>query len=219
MDLDFLYKKYIKHTVGQKHEPQIQKYIKKQKGNLFVDVGANAGMYTSIALGRFSRVIAFEPNPDIVPNLERMSYYNHRLTVFRIALSNKKDFAPFYRNTNTGSADTLLSSFTYKPSPPKPRWPALPPQTFQSSKNVIQIETTTYDSMIQDKADLVKIDVEGAEFLVLEGMRRSIRAGLVRKMLVELHDLNFKKRLETVVADFNVTWLTPDHALCEYDLV
>ena len=39
----------------------------------------------------------------------------------------------------------------------------------------ISVETMTFDSLLSESiANLIKIDVEGTEFLVLEGMRESL---------------------------------------------
>src|SRR6266568_2116354 len=65
----------------------------------------------------------------------------------------------------------------------------------------------------EPSADLVKIDVEGAEFLVLEGMRESFAKQRVRNILVELHDRDRKEELETVLKSnlAHVFWVDNQH--------
>jgi methyltransferase FkbM-like protein len=59
----------------------------------------------------------------------------------------------------------------------------------------------------------VKIDVEGAEFLVLEGMKESFAKQRVMNILVELHDRDRKEELETILrSNFgNVFWVDNQH--------
>jgi len=72
----------------------------------------------------------------------------------------------------------------------------------------------TFDSLLSEpKADLVKVDVEGAEFLVLEGMRESFARQRVTNILVELHNRDRKGELETILrSNFgNVFWVDHQH--------
>jgi FkbM family methyltransferase len=45
-----------------------------------------------------------------------------------------------------------------------------------------------------ETVDLMKIDIEGAEGLALDGLDRSLRAGRVRHLLLELHPAELKRR-------------------------
>jgi hypothetical protein len=72
----------------------------------------------------------------------------------------------------------------------------------------------TFDRLLSEPtADLVKIDVEGAEFLVLEGMKESFASRRVSNILVELHDRDRKAELEAILnSNFShVFWVDPQH--------
>jgi len=60
---------------------------------------------------------------------------------------------------------------------------------------------------------LVKIDVEGAEFLVLEGMRAKIKEHQIKRIIVELHNKENKSQLELTFTEhgYTVEWVDPDH--------
>jgi hypothetical protein len=87
-----------------------------------------------------------------------------------------------------------------------------PDRTYAGSP--ISVETMTFDSLLSEpKADLVKVDVEGAKFLVLEGMRDSFARQRVTNILVELHNRDRKGKLEPVLrSNFgNVFWIDRQH--------
>lgn len=196
------------------YESRVKRRLKKLRGNVFVDIGANQGIY-SIALSRnFREVYAFEPNPKMIVVLrERIAMNNvPNIKVLPIALADRIGRATLYLDPHegfSGSTDTILPHFEYKPV-------FIPeggsPQSYVG-RNGVDVEISTYDATIKIPADLVKIDVEGAEFLVLKGMKESIQNRRVRNILVELHNRDRKEELEGLLRDFTVEWVDPDHLL------
>jgi len=76
-----------------------------------------------------------------------------------------------------------------------------------------QVLQRSFDELSVGSVDLVKIDVEGAEFLVLEGMRNSLQNRSVKRIMVELHNREDKTRLESIFVPcgYTVEWVDPDH--------
>ena len=74
---------------------------------------------------------------------------------------------------------------------------------------------TVMNNLRINSVDLLKIDVEGAEFKVLRGAHDTLH--ITRRVVVELHDRERKKELENRLhwCDFKTTWLDPDHILGE----
>ena len=106
--------------------------------------------------------------------------------------------AAFYVNSNSrniinsASASSLFEKFEFRACD------HAPDRTYTGSP--ICVETMRFDSLLSEPtADLVKLDVEGAEFLVLEGMKESLAKRRVRNILVELHDRDRREELETVL--------------------
>ena len=60
----------------------------------FLDVGANTGMYVAAALGRYARIYAAEPYPELAAYLR--SSLGTRATVFELALSDRAGGLPLY---------------------------------------------------------------------------------------------------------------------------
>jgi FkbM family methyltransferase len=133
-----------------------------QPGGVFFDVGANVGLYTAWAasrVGSAGEVHAFEPVPRTRGYLETTVELN-RLAQVRIV--------PLAVGAEPGSVDLHLvpgaSGLSTTVSTSGPR-----------GSTTIRVSRTTLDAYVaQSRArppDLVKIDVEGAEFEVIQGAR------------------------------------------------
>jgi len=172
------------------YEPEVMQELSKIHGLLFVDIGANVGRYSRALAKNFGKVYAFEPNPE-----NSLDHLPKNVSVFRYALSNEDSERDFYlSDIGGGGADTLLSVFEYKPASET----GTLPQIFSGSRSV-KVRVSKYDLIVGKTADLVKIDVEGAEFLVLEGMKDSLQKRAVRNLMVELHNVDREHELLTIL--------------------
>ena len=190
------WKYLIEKFVLRKHqyEPRVKAVLKQIRGNLFVDIGANRGLYSRMLASNFKQIIAFEPNPYVLPLLKKKLPLN--VIIESVALSNEE------------GATTL--HFDDKVRPFGGAGKILPPYRGEKSSPV---RTQTYDSFFKDqRADLVKIDVEEAEFLVLEGMRESLNHDQIKNLLVELHHPDRSKELEQVFPpQYTLSWVDHNH--------
>jgi len=157
-DWRFIFEKWIlgKHW-SPPFEPKVKQLIRSMKGDVFIDIGSNTGIYSRLAQKRFKQVYSFDPNPE---------YH-----AIQFAISDRRGVQPFYYGNGIGSADSLV------------RNPHILGIDWKNETDSIQVETLTFDDLRLD-ADLVKIDVEGAEFKVLEGMNLY----LPKTLIIELHD-------------------------------
>jgi len=163
----------------------------------------------------FRRVYAVKPVPANIRRLKRSLSIRlvSNVRVVTVALSDTNGKATFYVNSDSRtmvdnlSASSLLEKFEFRSCDH-----ALDRRYAGSP---ISVETMTFDSLLSEpkaKADLVKIDVEGAEFLVLEGMRESFARQRVSRIMVELHDRNRKEELEAILSSNfrRVLWVDPN---------
>jgi FkbM family methyltransferase len=201
-DWKFLFRKYVlgKHPPL---EPQVWKELSRVRGDLFVDVGANVGTYSVRLSSHFRRVYAFEPNPNVLPVLRKRieDKSKRNITIFPMALSDSNGQSEFFLDAHegfTGSADTLMPVFKYNPG----QGIGIGPAHTYIGKQSVMVPTATYDSKIRETADLVKIDVEGAEFNVLEGAREAFEQGRIRRIMVELHDRDAEDNLYRILAGY-----------------
>ena len=124
-----------------------------QPEKTFIDVGAHIGSIISsvIHYDRSINIIAIEAIPDKVKNL-RKKYRD--ITIYDCAVGEAESVTTFYINTVESGYSSLR-----KPS-------------LEDALKTVEIEVPVkqLDSLISDKnIDVIKIDVEGAEFEVLKG--------------------------------------------------
>jgi FkbM family methyltransferase len=127
-------------------------------GKTFIDAGANYGIYTLVAsklVGETGRVIAFEPSVQSYPVLRKNIALNGLTNVVPVpvALSQKTGRTTLHRGPNPS-----LNSLAKDPS-----WE-------EDSEEVV---TESLDNLLNrgvfNHVDVIKMDVQGAEELVLRG--------------------------------------------------
>lgn len=130
----------------------------------FFDIGANFGLYSVLLSGASSieAVEAFEPLPRNVHQLSANLYLNElddRVTIHSLALSDQDARMELFVDGHSTGVSTL-----------NPEGMARDAAAYDSR---IGVQTRALDSLtrLRDTAVLVKIDVEGAELQVLEGMQ------------------------------------------------
>ena len=157
-------------------EPDETALLKKflGKSDVFVDVGANLGYYTCLALQNGRPVIAFEPQQQnlkcLFQNL-RINGWGDGVEVFPLALSEKPGLLNLY-GASGPSASLLKSWGSYSPS-------------FHQTVPVSTLDTILNGRLL-DKRLLIKIDVEGAEYQVLSGAKATITREIKPTWLLEV---------------------------------
>lgn len=138
-------------------------------GDLFVDVGASAGNYTILATDRGAEVVAVEPDPVARQLLTDNLALNPGAEVEVIpgALSTKAGTMTF--STGRGTMNSLVLD-------------AAPGR---------EVQVQTLDDVLGSRhARGVKVDVEGAERLVLDGATRALSEGRIDVFQLEWNVLS-----------------------------
>lgn len=175
-------------------EPKISKFLHEGKGDLFVDVGACYGRITLLVAGNYKRVLAIEPDPRNVKTLSANVTYSHakNITILPIAISDKDGIGMLYMNDDAGWSGVVTAT--------------------DGVTGDIPIKTCTIASLLgNEKVDIIKVDVQGHEWQLLEGAVPVI--GNIKSWLVELHNLKRKNELESWFTGFGYSacWLENDH--------
>ena len=157
-------------------------------GDVFVDVGANIGWYTILGaylVGSKGKVIACEPSSKIYEhlskNVEINSLKNVRLEKIALSNQNGKAILDGFTEANLGLGTIIQTN-----------------QILTDSAE--EIETKRYDDYFPNELErvrLLKIDVEGAEMMVLQGMRESLEAKVFDYIIIEIVDDRLRDRANT----------------------
>lgn len=131
---------------------------------VYMDVGANIGNHLLPVARLAKQVIAFEPNPIMIrkleANLERNNIEN--VSLFKCGISNKDEELPFYSNAANPGAGTFV---TQECAPVRP-----------ATANILTLRRgdAVVEEMGLTKLSFVKIDVEGYEYEVIVGLRKTL---------------------------------------------
>ena len=158
-----------------------------EPGMTVVDVGANKG-YFSLLFARLmkdkGKVLSFEPDPESRCWLERSIELNGYTSIklYSYALSDRDGKSIFY----PGKVSSLGSLFFFSNMNAEDRKP-------------FTVETRKLDTILKkeeiENVDLIKIDVEGADLLVLHGARKTLKNENV-KLVMDIDVMDEKKRQE-----------------------
>jgi len=143
-----------------------------KKDSIFVDIGAGIGDYSILAshIIKSGKIIAFEPGQ------EPRRYFEENIRLNRldnITLSSK---VVSDKSGSIAFVEKKVSEISHiKP---------LQPKNGMYLSTTIDDLFTAYDL---SHIDVVKIDVEGAESLVLKGSRSALRSGKIKVFILELN--------------------------------
>jgi FkbM family methyltransferase len=145
------------------------------EGMVFVDIGAHIGYYTLLAaqcVGACGKVYAFEPAPDnfrvLTRNIEQNALTN--VVAESVAVARSSGRASFTLSDNDSSSHSLAGAF-------------------QSGRRV-EVETISLDeyfSEYEGRIDIVKLDAEGAELAILEGMQQALARNPEMVLFTEIY--------------------------------
>ena len=181
-------------------------------GDVVWDIGANVGLYTELFckwVGPSGNVVAFEPNPEAMAQLENRLADCHWLSVEKVALGSREEKCTLVVGTNLTSGHVHYDA-----------------ETEFSGESEIPIQVTTGDAVsgrLGKLPNVLKIDVEGLEEEVLLGLDRTLASPDVRAVLTEVHfqqlesrgQRNAPIRIEKLLKSkgFFLNWVDRNHLL------
>jgi len=184
-----------------------------RRGDVFVDIGANIGYFTILAasqVGEGGRVFCFEPDPLNTALLRRSVMQNsleQQTRIVQAGLSNRNEAGVLHLSEdNFGDHQTHPGSGQRK------------------CLDIELLDGGEYLSAQIDHIDLIKIDVQGAEFKVVQGLLPFLKELPVRPdILLELTPYSLKeagssgRELIDLLAELDKTFFIVDHI--EHQLV
>ncbi len=166
---------------GLEYEPEVTAICRAltRRGDLIVDAGANMGWFTTLfaqLVGPTGRVVAFEPVLDTFARLKEHLGLNALGSIalpIRAALADRSGTAPM-RPAVPGASGTAALAAT------------------PTQEATVEVPLTTLDAELVrlglDGCEVLKIDVEGAERLVLRGAGRTLRGDRSPIIVMELNE-------------------------------
>lgn len=146
-------------------EAQLRPWLAKpSQKNLFIDIGANRGLYTILALAayEYAEVYAFEPNPEVAEILRRNAILNgvsDRMAVHMVGLGDTETVVHFTVDEMHKGGGRIVEHDTTA---------------------ALTVPVKPLDAILSDadalRTGFIKIDTEGYEFQVLAGMDKTLRS-------------------------------------------
>jgi len=158
-----------------------------QNRDVVFDIGANIGLWTAYILSQGAKkVYSFEPNKAAVNQLEINFGDNENVVIVPNGIYDKHTRIPFYIDDGNSLISSIIEDPNKKPS--------------------YEIDTLTIKEVLSnfniDKVDLVKMDIEGAEFDIIENIdNETIQK--IDSFLIEYHDFYFGNGIEKVMKLIN----------------
>jgi FkbM family methyltransferase len=174
---EFIFKREFECT----EQEFIRKYL--GIGDIFVDIGANIGLFTILAaneVGQKGKVIAFEPTLEtynqLLTNIA-INYFNN-VKCIHMALSNKEGIRTLIKSIDGFGA-----------------WNSLAKPTAGKKFDIEEVRCTTWDIFSEEndltgKVNLIKIDIEGWELYALEGAEKTFKRDDAPDLLIEFTEVN-----------------------------
>jgi FkbM family methyltransferase len=155
----------------QKSSEIMQKFIRPD--DVILELGANIGYYVlleSKVLSDKGYIYAVEPAPENVELLKKNIHLNDvkNMEVFNLAISDKKGTARLYM----GRACNLHSLINNG-----------------QDAQYVEVKTDTVDGFLGGKKPVtfLRMDIEGYETQVIEGMKKTLASPDIKRLFVEIH--------------------------------
>ena len=187
--------------------PMLTMAVMTRTNGLFLDVGANNGLYSVLACMTQSsvRAMAFEPYPPVLNVLRRnldLNGLRDRVAVHEVALSDEQGRATLYLpDASHGLVETSCSLES----------------TFKTPSGSIEVEKKRIDDIdIAEDVALVKVDIEGHESAFFDGAQSflSRKRPFVFAEMLPVAAEGFSK-IDTILdrLDYYKFRLRPDYAI------
>lgn len=137
-----------------------------KEGDCFLDIGAHVGYYSVLAsrlVGESGSVYSFEPTPRTFKSLEKNISQSKNVSINNFAMLNEEKEIEFI---DYGPKNSAFNGFKRRVSEEM--------DFLKNNDNVIKVKTIVLDNYCRDKKIIptfIKIDAEGAESLILDGMK------------------------------------------------
>ncbi len=182
-----------------------------QPGSVVLDIGANVGNYSNLIKQLNSEIIiyAFEPHPKTFKILQENAMKN-KYNALNLGCGKSKSKLELYDYENQdGSSHASLHRGAINE--------LRQCNSVSHLVDVIDLDSFLSEQNIQ-KVNLLKIDVEGNEYIVLEGLKEALKKGMIEIIHFEFNEMNifsrtFFKDFYDLLEDYKIFRMLPSHLL------
>ena len=165
------------------HDLLKEEINKLPKGAVFVDIGANIGytsFYAAVRIGNEGKVYSFEPSfreyNRLLKGLVNNTFNN--VIPFNVAIAASKGLVKVKTDVGHTGMNRIENNESRKEQ--------------LSSQNFLVPCFALGDLIAEERIDLVKIDVEGAEFQVLQGLEPFLKRKKIDRVIIEITPMFLK---------------------------
>jgi FkbM family methyltransferase len=180
----------LRGSAHQGHEPHEVSFIRNQlaDSDVLVDVGAYFGLYTCLARSAGVAAVAIEPSPEnlrfLYSNLIDNGWVD--TTVYPVALGEAPGLRTIY---GAGTGASLIAGWAGALLPDnEPRRPHHEPRlsSLETTVPVLTLDSVLRGTGVLGKRLIIKMDVEGAERMVLSGATAALAAEPAPTWMIEV---------------------------------
>ena len=182
---------YVSNTIGTtgEWEPLTTKYLERNvcEGDIVVEAGANIGYYTALLgtlVGNGGKVYSFEANKEtyeLATLTLKMNDLHSHVQIQNVAIANSNGFANLtYQPISSAKSMYINTGGSH-----------LQTKNSKPLSNSITVRTVTLDSALPFVMNVswLRMDIEGAEIMAIEGAQRIIQQSPNIKILMEWNRL------------------------------
>ena len=179
------------------HQKKILNFFRKKKINIFsfIDVGSHKGKYFDLFAKNYKikKTLLIEPQKQYFYYLKKKYKGFKNVKIFDCAISNKNGTSIFYINHH--DLTSSLNTLNHKNEFLKFKSKLFGVDSKNMIKKEVKVKITTLNNLLKkikiNQLDLVKIDTEGHELQVLQGIGKSIQK--IKIILIEFRNDNVYK--------------------------
>ena len=196
---DFGYLTRYRATTFFNKEPETISWIKSfKKGEIFLDVGANIGIYSLYAASKGINTISIEPDSlnNALLNLNiNANFFGDKVLTYALAFHEKQKYSTLnIKQIEWGGAlnsfDNCKDQFNKLYSP-------------NYRQGVFGDTIDNFLKNLEKSINHIKIDVDGNEYLVLKGAQKTLNTKSLKTILIELDNNhpNYNKCINLIISN------------------
>lgn len=166
--IDYVNGNTLPNFIDQLLVRKLNDFVTNNEAPLILDCGANIGLSVLHYKNLFpkSRIIAFEPDPLFAPALKQNVHQNNLADtkVIEAAVWSQNGTMPWISEGADGSRII---------------------ENYKDDSEAISVRTIDLKEYLDQEIDLLKLDIEGAEYAVVKHISNSL--GMVKNIIVECH--------------------------------